>query len=208
MTIGLPDAEGHLVAAGAARVVDEARRRGGAVVVGPGASRADGAAELIREVVARADVPVVLDADGLNAHAGRLDGLAARGGPTVLTPHAGELARLLGTDGADVGRARLRRVREAAGRADAVVVLKGDDTLIAEPGGRVAVSPGGAPALATAGTGDVLSGVIAAMLAKGLDPFAAACAGVRLHLDAGRAAALERRADSVIARDVVEALGR
>jgi NAD(P)H-hydrate epimerase len=87
------------------------------------------------------------------------------------------------------------------------VVLKGDDTLVAEPDGRVAISPGAAPALATAGTGDVLSGVIGAMLAKGLDPFTAACAGVRLHLDAGRRAARDRRADSVIARDVVEALG-
>jgi NAD(P)H-hydrate epimerase len=87
-------------------------------------------------------------------------------------------------------------------------VLKGDDTIVAEPDGRTAVSPGGAPALATAGTGDVLSGVIAAMLAKGLDPFTAACAGVRMHLDAGRRAATERRADSVIASDVIEALGR
>jgi ADP-dependent NAD(P)H-hydrate dehydratase / NAD(P)H-hydrate epimerase len=81
---------------------------------------------------------------------------------------------------------------------------------VAEPGpeGRVAISPGGVPALATAGTGDVLSGVIAAMLAKDLDPFTAACAGVRLHLDAGRRAAAGRHADSVIARDVIDALGR
>ena len=87
-------------------------------------------------------------------------------------------------------------------------MLKGDDTLVVEPEGRVGVSPGGAPALATAGTGDVLSGVLAAMLAKRLEPFEAACAAVRLHLDAGRAAARDRRPDSVIASDVIDALGR
>jgi len=224
MTIGLPDEDGHL-SGGADRVLEEAAQRGGALVVGPGFSKADAAVAVAREIVARAEVPVVLDADGLNAHAGRLDALAERPAPTILTPHAGELKRLLGEE---VGDRRLEAAREAARRANAIVVLKGDDTIIAEPpvrdspasadssgdssgarsAGRVAVSPGGAPALATAGTGDVLSGVIAAMLSKGLDPFTAACAGVRLHLDAGRAAAIDRRADSVIARDVVDALGR
>ena len=95
--------------------------------------------------------------------------LAKRTAPTVLTPHAGELARLLETDSAGVERERLNHVRLAADRSCAVVVLKGDDTLIAEPSGKVAVSPGDSPALATAGTGDVLTGVIAALLAQGLD---------------------------------------
>ena len=114
---------------------------------------------------------------------------SARRAPTVLTPHAGELARLLELDSAEIERERLRHVRAAAERSGAVVVLKGDDTLIADPDGRVAVSPGGSPALATAGTGDVLTGVIAAMLAQGLDAFAAAAAGVWLHAQAGRQAA-------------------
>ena len=108
----------------------------------------------------------MLDADGLNAHAGRLEELQARSAPTVLTPHAGELGRLLELDSAEIDRERLRHVRKAAERAAAVVVLKGDDSLIAHPDGRVAVSPGGSPALATAGTGDVLTGVIAALLAQ------------------------------------------
>jgi NAD(P)H-hydrate epimerase len=208
MTIPLPDLDGHLVEAGAERVLEETARRGGALVVGPGIGRSDGAVALARTLAARAAVPLVLDADGLNAHAGALDALADRPAPTVLTPHAGELGRLLGRSSREVDARRLRHVREAARRADAIVVLKGDDTLIADPGGRVAVSPGGAPALATAGTGDVLAGVVAAMLAKGLDPFTAACAAVRLHLDAGRAAAADRSAESVIARDVIDALGR
>jgi NAD(P)H-hydrate epimerase len=189
----------------ARRVLEEAGKRGGAMVVGPGMGRLDDAAELARRVAREAEVPVLLDADGLNAHEGRIEDLASRSAPTVLTPHAGELKRLLGED---VGERRLEKAREAAERSGAIVVLKGDDTVVAEPEGRVAVSPGGAPALATAGTGDVLSGVVAAMLAKGLDPFTAACAGVRMHLDAGRLAATERRADTVIAGDVIEALGR
>jgi NAD(P)H-hydrate epimerase len=208
MTIPLPDEDGHLAETGVDRVVAEAERRGGALVCGPGFGRTDAATATARALAQRAPVPLVLDADGLNAHAGRLADLARRAAPTVVTPHAGELARLLGTDSAAIGARRLHHAREAAERAGAIVVLKGDDTLVAEPGGRVAVSPGGAPALATAGTGDVLSGVLGAMLAKGLDPFTAACAAVRLHLDAGRRAARDRSADSVIASDVIDALGR
>src|SRR4051794_31929089 len=137
---------------------------------------------------------------------GELDALAARRAPPVLTPHEGELGRLLGIDSDAVKARRLHHVREAAGAAQAVVLLKGDDTLVAEPEGTVAVSPGASAALATAGTGDVLSGVIAAILARGVDPFAAACAGARLHARAGVRAAGERGVDGVIARDVVEAL--
>jgi NAD(P)H-hydrate epimerase len=160
-----------------------------------------------RELASVADAPLVLDADGLNAHAGRLGELAARAAPTVLTPHAGELGRLLELDSEQIERERLRHARAAAERAGAIVVLKGDDTLIADPDGRVAVSRGGSPALATAGTGDVLTGVVAALLAQGLDPFTAASAGVWLHAAAGREAAHRHGApEGVIASDVIEAL--
>ncbi len=206
MTRALPDSDGHLTAYGAADALAESERRGGALLVGPGLGRSGTAVALARELAARAAAPLVLDADGLNAHAGRLADLARRPGPTVLTPHAGELGRLLGAESAAVNAERLAHACRAAREAGAVVVLKGDDTLVAAPDGRVAVSPGRAPALATAGTGDVLAGVTAAMLAKGLDAFTAACAAVRLHLDAGRHAATARAADAVIARDVVEAL--
>jgi NAD(P)H-hydrate epimerase len=107
-----------------------------------------------------------------------------------------------------VQRYRLASVREAAALSNAVVVLKGDDSIVAEPGGTAAVSRGGAPALATAGTGDVLSGVIGALLAKRVDPFRAACAGVFLHVAAGRLASESIGAEGVIARDVIEALPR
>jgi NAD(P)H-hydrate repair Nnr-like enzyme with NAD(P)H-hydrate dehydratase domain len=97
-------------------------------------------------------------------------------------------------------------VRAAAAATQAIVVLKGDDTLVADPSGRVAISAGGAPGLATAGTGDVLSGVVAALLAKGLEPFAAACAGVHAHLSAGQLAAAPHGPDGVIASDVIARL--
>jgi ADP-dependent NAD(P)H-hydrate dehydratase / NAD(P)H-hydrate epimerase len=205
MTRGLPDADGAHTEAGAEQVLELAQR-GGALVAGPGLGRTDGAVAFIRRVVAETDLAVLLDADGLNAHAGDLGALAPRKAPTVLTPHEGELGRLLGVDSDAVRAERLEHARAAAREARAIVVLKGDDTLVAEPGGTVAVSPGASAALATAGTGDVLSGVIATMLARGVEPFAAACAGVRLHARAGVRAADERGVDGVIARDVIEAL--
>jgi len=208
MTIALPDDDGALTTEGADRVVEEAEKREGAMVVGPGFGKSDGAFALARELTARAEVPVVLDADGLNAHAERLEELAGRAAPTILTPHGGELARLLGIESDAVSARRLEHARDAARRANAIVVLKGDDTIVAEPEGRVGISPGGVPALATAGTGDVLSGVVAALLAKGLEPFTAACAGVLVHLHAGAAASQRRSPDSVVASDVIEALAR
>jgi NAD(P)H-hydrate epimerase len=206
MTKGLPDEAGGLTVEGV-EIVLEASERGGALALGPGLGRGDGAIAFARELAREAKVALVLDADGLNAHAGRLDELTARSAPTVLTPHAGELGRLLVLGSEKIERERLRHVREAAKRAHAVVVLKGDDTLIAEPSGRVAVSPGGTPALATAGTGDVLTGVISALLAAGLDPFTAAAAGVSLHAQAGREAARRQGAnEGVVASDVIAAL--
>ncbi len=207
MTRGLSEDEHGSLTPAAAETVLATSARGGALALGPGLGRAEGAFALARAIAREANVPLVLDADGLNAHADALEELAARGAPTVLTPHAGELARLLGCDSAEIERERLRRVREAADSAQAVVVLKGDDTLIAEPGGRVAVNGAGTSALATAGTGDVLTGVIAALLAQGLDPFTGAAAGVWLHARAGREAA--RRlgvVEGVIASDVIDAL--
>jgi NAD(P)H-hydrate epimerase len=207
MTRPLPDDGGALLPEAAATVLDEADKRGGALVAGPGMGRAEPTVTLIQELAAAAKVALVLDADGLNAHAGRLDRLRGREAPTVLTPHAGELARLLDTDSGEVNARRLHHARAAAEAAGAIVVLKGDDTLVAAPDGRVGVSPGGAPGLATAGTGDVLSGVLAAMLAKDVEPFAAACAAVLLHVRAGReAAARHGGPGGVVATDVIAAL--
>ncbi len=205
MTVPLDDEGGAMTAAAREEVLGRTAR-GGALVLGPGFGRTEGAAALARSVASAAEVPLLLDADGLNAHAGLLSALATRSAPTVLTPHAGELARLLDTDSSAVGARRLHSAREAASAAKATVVLKGDDTLVVSPDGRVAVSPGGSPALATAGTGDVLSGTIGALLAKGMDPFEAASAGVFAHVSAGRLAASEIGPEGVIASDVIARL--
>jgi len=203
---GLPEADGALAPA-ALEPALAALARADAVVLGPGLSKHEGAQALARELVRRAEAPLVVDADGLNALAGRLaETVAVRSAPTVLTPHAGELGRLLGRPSAEVDAHRLASAREAAASTGAVVVLKGDDTIVAEPGGEVAISPGGAPALATAGTGDVLAGVIGALLAKGLPAPHAAAAGVFAHLRAGRLAAAPHGPDPVVASDVIAAL--
>ncbi len=205
MSRGCPGGDGRL-GPGSADAVLGAFEKAAAGVLGPGLGRDEGTFELVRDVAPRIEAPLVVDADGLNAFAGRLDLIAARPATTVLTPHAGELGRLLERPSAEIGDHRLAAAREAAAAAGAVVVLKGDDTIVTD-GERIAVNVVAAPGLATAGSGDVLPGVIAALLARGLEPFAAACAGVLAHARAGREAADRLgAAESVIATDVIAAL--
>jgi NAD(P)H-hydrate epimerase len=204
MSVALPDAGGHLSADAVDRAL-EACERAGCVVLGPGLGRDDGASATAIELVRLIDKPLLIDADGLNALAGRLELLSGRPSPTILTPHEGELGRLLGRESRDVAAQRLRSARDAAERSGAVVVLKGNDSLVVDGDG-LGISTWGSPALATAGTGDVLSGCVGALVARGLEPFAAACAGVLAHGRAGSIAARRVGADSVIASDVIEAL--
>ena len=162
---------------------------------------------VVQTLVAEGRQPMVLDADGLNALAGDLTQLAARrtlGAPVVLTPHAGEYQRLMG---APVGPDRLAAAQALAERAGAVVLLKGPGTVIAEPGGRVALNPTGGAELATAGSGDVLTGVVAGFLARGADPFEAAAAGAWVH---GRTAdrLVEADGPGLVAGDLVDGLAR
>ncbi|MGH2859858.1 MAG: NAD(P)H-hydrate dehydratase, partial [Solirubrobacteraceae bacterium] len=207
MSVGLPDCAGALTPDGVDTVLERAGRAG-ALVLGPGLGRDDPSLQFARQLAARMPIPLLLDADGLNAHAGELESLAGRNAPTVLTPHAGELGRLLGVGGDEVAAHRLALARRAAQLAQAIVVLKGDDTIVAAPDGTAAISRGASSALATAGTGDVLSGVIGAFLSKGVEPLAAACAGVLVHATAGRLAAERIGTEGVIARDVIELLPR
>ncbi len=206
MCRGLPESDGAHSPEGV-EVVLAACERAGALALGPGLGRSESAVEFARSLAAKVPVPLVLDADGLNAHAGGLAALAGRAAATVLTPHAGELGRLLELESTEIERERLLHARQAATLASSIVVLKGDDTLVVDPGGRVAISRGESPALATAGTGDVLGGVIAALLSQGVEPFTAASAGVWLHARAGRLAAGRVGApEGVIATDVIAAL--
>nr|WP_199041869.1 NAD(P)H-hydrate dehydratase [Dyella sp. ASV24] len=152
-----------------------------------------------------AGLPLVLDADGLNllAHEPRqLPGMA------VITPHPGEAARLLGCTTADVGKDRFAAARELARRYRAVVVLKGAGSLVADPAGRVAVCPWGNPGMATGGMGDLLTGIIAALIAQGCDAWQAACLGVSLHARAGDLAAKLGGERGLMASDLLEPLRR
>jgi ADP-dependent NAD(P)H-hydrate dehydratase / NAD(P)H-hydrate epimerase len=205
MSRGLPDDDGFHTPAGVSDV-EEMAERAGAVVLGPGIGRAEGAQEFARDVARVVKAPLLVDADGLNAHAGRLELFQDREAPTVLTPHEAELGRLLEVSTEEVAAHRLEHARGAAELSGAVVLLKGDDTIVARPDGVVAISPGGTPALATAGTGDVLSGLIGALLAKRMDAFEAAALGALAHVLAARAAAERVGTDHVMAGDVIESL--
>ncbi len=181
-----------------------ADERLGAAVVGPGLGRAEETLQAVRLVVQESRVPMVLDADGLLAFAGRCEQLASRPG-LVLTPHVGELAALLEIPAADVVAASLPAARGAAERTGQVVLLKGSSTVVAAPTGQARVIVQGPPQLASAGTGDVLAGIVGALLAKGLEPFEAAYAGAWLHAEAGRREA-ERDPQGIRAGSLVEAL--
>ncbi|HEX7192057.1 MAG TPA: NAD(P)H-hydrate dehydratase, partial [Thermoanaerobaculia bacterium] len=150
-------------------------------LIGPGLPDNDAAYADVRSLVASIQQPLVIDASGLNAFAGHVEELNPNGTARVITPHPGELARLIGGDAKSINADRLESAREAARRTNCIVVLKGHQTLIANPEGHVNVNPTGNPGMATGGMGDVLGGILAALLARGIDAFDAACAAVYLH---------------------------
>jgi NAD(P)H-hydrate epimerase len=165
--------------------VQELLRGKHAVLAGPGLPDNDRAYGWVRTTLASIDLPLVIDASALNAFAGRAAEINPDRRPRVITPHPGELARLLQRDTKDINTDRLASAREAASLTRSVVVLKGHQTLIADSDGRVNVNPTGNPGMASGGMGDVLGGMIAALLARDVDPFDAACAAVYLHGFAG-----------------------
>ncbi len=168
-----------------------ADKRLGAVLIGPGLGRDDRAAAHLDAALASPH-PLVIDADALHL-VGPANRLNARGGPMIVTPHGGEFAALFG----ESALSKIDRAAHAAKACGAVVIFKGSDTVVASPDGRVAVSAGASPWLASAGTGDVLAGVAAALLAGGLAPFEAACAAVWLHGEAARLAGPALTADDL-----------
>ena len=208
MTHACPDdGEGNLTPEAAGAILELARRSR-AVALGPGLGRSAGAAQLARVLLEQLDLPIVVDADGLFALAGHLDWVFSRDAPTVLTPHAGELGRLLGSSSAAVAARRLHSARAGADDAGATVLLKGADTIVAAPGQGVLVADLGNPGLATAGSGDVLRGRGAGFRAGGVAPGGAATAAAVAHGLAAGIAAERIGYAGLIASDVSDALPR
>ncbi len=190
------DDEGLLTADGVDEVLDLVGK-GGALAIGPGLGRSEGTKELVRRVLAETNVPAVVDGDALH----ELEP-ADWPAPRVLTPHSGELARLLGVESDWVDAHRLGALDRAVERFKCIVLLKGAGTLVGEPGAGAIVC-GGDPALATAGTGDVLTGIVAGFLAKGVEPRLAAAAAAVAHTEAAREAPQK---NGLIASDLIDAL--
>jgi NAD(P)H-hydrate epimerase len=203
MTLGWPETgRGTL----SVRAVDQAlaaAEAADAVALGPGLSREPETAELIRHLVGRIQCPLVLDADGLNAFAGRLDELGTGSGRIVLTPHVGEMARLTGRDRVVVEAERLRLPGEVAAEIGQVVLLKGSPSVVSAPGRATVLCERGNPGMATAGAGDVLTGVILGLLGQGLAPYDAAAMGMVVHAAAGDRAALRLGEAGLVAGDLV-----
>jgi NAD(P)H-hydrate epimerase len=176
-----------------------------AVALGPGITVATESSLFARGLAVRSERPLVLDADGLNAFVGHLDELRGAMGPRILTPHPGEAGRLLDRTTAEVSADRDGAAGELARRTGAVVVLKGAGTIVSDGEHRHLCGTGN-PGMATGGTGDVLTGVIAALLARGLTPFDAAVLGAHLHGAAGDLAAADLGEDGLIASDILERL--
>jgi NAD(P)H-hydrate epimerase len=182
MTLPLPEAEGaRALGKGALTPLKDFTTDKTAVALGPGLGTHPETQEMVYALVRDCPLPLVIDADGLNALANRLEVFQDSKGPRILTPHPGEMARLLGTKSREVQSRRLDNARDFASSQGVWVVLKGAQTVVADPDGRLSLNPTGNPVLASGGTGDVLTGLIGGLLAQGLAPWDAARLGVYLH---------------------------
>jgi hydroxyethylthiazole kinase-like uncharacterized protein yjeF len=206
MATPVPEDAPGAVGPAAGEVIVEHLRAATAGLLGPGLGRDPATWRLLRELATKVDRPLVLDADALNALADSRHLLARLGPGRVLTPHPGEMARLTGRPTSEVQAGRGRVAASAAREWGAVVVLKGARTLVAAPDGRVSEDPHEVPALASGGTGDVLAGLIAGLLAQGSDPYTAAVTGVYVHAEAGRRLQARLGAAGVLASELLPEL--
>lgn len=177
------------------------------VLIGPGLSKNKDTQKLVQDLVLKLPKPILLDADGLNALESKTELFLKRNNYKIITPHEGEMAKLTGLSVKEIQKDRIDIASKYAKEWKAVVVLKGYETIIAKPSGKTTINKTGGPSLATAGTGDVLAGIIASLLAENIKkPFEAACTGVYLHGIAGDLAEKKLGERSVIASDVIEYL--
>ncbi|MEI8191200.1 MAG: NAD(P)H-hydrate dehydratase, partial [candidate division NC10 bacterium] len=206
MTEPLPETDGHTIGLDALEPLLRLAEGKTAVAIGPGLGTHPATQQLVRALLARLRLPMVVDADGLNALAGEPESLGQAAGPLVLTPHPGEYARLLGVPRSEMLADRIRLVRETAARFRLTLVLKMARTLVADSHGTLAVVPTGNPGMATGGTGDVLTGLIAGLIAQGIAPAESARAGAYLHGLAGDLAAGRLGQEAMLAGDLLESV--
>lgn len=206
MTEPLPETPSQSLALKARDRLLDLAARADAVALGPGISLDPETQTLARDLVRELERPVVVDADGLSALAGHLDLLKQARAARCLTPHPGEMARMLGRTVAEVEADRIGAVRAFSERYGVFLALKGAGTVIGEPGGKIFVNPTGNPGMASGGAGDVLTGMVGAFLGRGMDPLQALQAAVYLHGLAGDLARDERGEEGLIAGDILEAI--
>ena len=206
MTIGLPETDQGTLALAAREEILAACQRADVLALGPGLSTQTETVELVKSLLPDLDIPVVLDADALNSLAGASDVLSRLTVPAVITPHPGEMGRLLGKPISEVQGDRLNVTSNAAQEWRVVTLLKGARTLIGIPGGELYINPTGNPGMASGGSGDILTGVLAGLMAQGLAPGQAAAAAAFLHGSAGDLAAKRLGQHSVLAGDILSHL--
>ncbi len=206
MTVPLPDTGNGSLSGEALPQILSLLGNMDVLAIGPGLSQDPETIELVRELLPAVKLPLVLDADVLNALAGEVDILGNLPATAVITPHPGEMARLMGVTPKDIQEDRVGRAIRAAADWNVVALLKGARTVVAAPDGTVYINPTGNPGMATGGSGDVLTGVIASLIAQGLEPSHAAAAGAYFHGLAGDLAVREKGMMGLIAGDIISAL--
>ena len=206
MTLPLPETPARSIGPAALDKALDFAKKCDAVVLGPGLSTHDGTKEFVKRFISECSVPMVLDADGINTIAECPEILENAKGPVVITPHPGEMARLLSASVPEIQADRIGAVKVAAKKFGCTAVLKGARTLIATSDGKLMINPTGNAGMATGGSGDVLSGMIGAFLARGMKPHEAAAAGVYLHGLAGDLAAEEKGQICLAASDIIDFL--
>jgi hydroxyethylthiazole kinase-like uncharacterized protein yjeF len=202
MSIPLPETKEHTISQAAEKHILRLVENMDVVAIGPGLSTHPETCQLINDIVSHLQVPIVADADAINALP--LSSLKYTRAPLIITPHPGEMAKLLGLSSAEIQANRLEAAQKTAQTCDTHVVLKGDRTLIADPNGDVYINPTGNPGMATAGVGDILTGMIAGFIAQGFSPLSACNAGVYIHGLAGDLAVLDKGELGTLAGDILE----
>ena len=206
MTLPLPETRRHTLSRAAVEPAVQFAKKCTAVALGPGISREKETGSFVHEFLKKTEFPVVADADGLNALAVNTDVIKARNAATVLTPHPGEMSRLIGKPTAEIQQDRRGCAVEFAREYDVVLVLKGHGTIVASPSGEALTNPTGGSGMASGGAGDVLTGLIGGLLAQGLSAWDAAVIGVYLHGLAGDIASETCTEWGMVASDIVRAL--